>query len=64
MKIFILKQDSTGSDVTYCLEEVGGLVVEDLGVTLEASGVKDEGGDDVGVDVGGGAAVLEVAARR
>jgi hypothetical protein len=37
------------------------VLVECLGVALEAGGIEDQGGDKVGVDVGGRAAVLEVA---
>ena len=37
------------------------LLVKGLGITLEAGGVKDESSNNVGVDVGRGAAVLKVA---
>jgi len=40
------------------------LLVKGLGITLEAGGVKDESSNNVGVDVGRGAAVLKVAEDR
>ena len=43
------------------LDRLGVVRVEGLGVALEAGGIKDEGGDKVGVDVGRRAAILQVA---
>ena len=43
------------------LNRLGLVTIKGVGITLEAGGVKNKSGHDIGVDVGGRAAVLEVA---
>ena len=53
--------DSNGRNLNRGLDRLGLVTIKGLGITLEAGGVKNKSGHDIGVDVGGRAAVLEVA---
>jgi len=52
---------SNGRNLNRGLDRLGLVTIKGVGITLEAGGVKNKSGHDIGVDVGGRAAVLEVA---
>ena len=53
--------DSNERNLNRGLDRLGLVTIKGVGITLETGGVKNKSGHDIGVDVGGRAAVLEVA---